>query len=196
MNKDKIIDRIMKVKALAERGTDGERAAAEKLLKELMEKYGITDADIDSEKVTYHLLKTGSEQMFIQLFSQIFHLRFGKHSKFADIRKMPKKDKRIMSDAGFGDKDADVAFECTYAEFIETKAVFDIYKADFIKQLDVFQYAYFDKNDLLLPYDGEKAKSSKDDVEKAMKAAYMSLGIDKKDVHKMIESGCHETNPQ
>ena len=189
MNKDKIINRIMKVKALADRGTDGERAAAEKLLKELMDKYGITEADIDSEKVDYHMLKTGSEQMFIQLFSQIFHLRFGKQAKFADIRKMSKKDKRIMSEAGYGDKDSDVAFECTYAEFIETKAVFDIFKADYIKQLDVFQYAYFDKNDLLLPCDDEMPESSEDDVKKAMQASIMAMGIEKKEVNKMIESG-------
>lgn len=189
MSKDKIIDRIMKVKALVDRGIDGERAAAEKLLKELMDKYGITEADIDSEKVDYHLLKTGSEQMFIQLFSQIFHLRFGKHEHFADIRKMPKKDKRILSEAGLGDKDADVAFQCTYAEFIETKTVFDLYKADFLKQFEVFQYAYFDKNDLLIPRDDEMPAITDEEIKKTLQAARMSIGIEKKEIHKMIEQG-------
>lgn len=189
MEKDKIIDRIMKVKALAERGTDGERAAAEKLLKELMDKYGITEADIDSEKVEYHLLKTGSEEMFMQLFSQIFHLRFGRHAQIVDIRKMSKKDKKILSDAGLGDKDAEVAFQCTYAQFIEIKAVFDLYKADFIKQLDVFQYAYYQKNDLLIPRDDEMPDSTEDEIKTALQAARMSMGIEKKKVHKMIESG-------
>lgn len=189
MNKETIIQRIMKVKALADRGTDGERAAAEKLLKEMMDRYGITDEDIDSGKVEYHLLKTGSEEMFMQLFSQIFHLRFGRHAQIADIRKMSKKDKKILSDAGLGDKDAEVAFQCTYAEFIEIKAEFDLYKADFIKQLDVFQYAYYQKNDLLIPRDDEMPDSTEDEIKTALQAARMSMGIEKKEVHKMIESG-------
>lgn len=127
--------------------------------------------------------------MFIQLFSQIFHLRFGKHEHFADIRKMPKKDKRILSEAGLGDKDADVAFQCTYAEFIETKTVFDLYKADFLKQFEVFQYAYFDKNDLLIPRDDEMPAITDEEIKKTLQAARMSIGIEKKEIHKMIEQG-------
>ena len=43
MSKQQIIDRIMKVKALADRGTDGERTAAQRLLEEMMEKYHIDE---------------------------------------------------------------------------------------------------------------------------------------------------------
>lgn len=195
MNKDKIIDRITKVKALADRGTDGERAAAERLLKELMDKYGITDEDIASEKVDFYVIHTGKEDMYRCLFSQIFHQRFGAKKKLYNLMKVTKKDKKILSDAGFGDKDADLGFDCTKSEFVELKALFEIYKADFDKNLEIFQYAYFRKNDLLCPREEDSPEATDEELEIARQAEKMSYGIRKKEVHKMIESGSHETNP-
>ena len=189
MNKETIIQRIMKVKALADRGTDGERAAAEKLLKELMEKYGITDEDIASEKVDFYMIHTGKEDMYRSLFSQIFHLRFGAKKKLYNLMKVTKKDKKVLSDAGFGDKDADLGFDCTKSEFVELKALFEIYKADFDKNLEIFQYAYFQKNDLLCAREEDSPEATEEELEIARQAEKMSYGIKKKEVHKMIESG-------
>ena len=189
MNKETIIQRIMKVKALADRGTDGERDAAEKLLKELMEKYGITDEDIASEKVDFYMIHTGKDDMYRCLFSQIFHLRFGAKKKLYNLMKVTKKDKKVLSDAGFGDKDADLGFDCTKSEFVELKALFEIYKADFDKNLEIFKYAYFKKNDLLCDREEDSPEATEEELEIARQAEKMSYGIKKKEVHKMIESG-------
>ncbi|MBQ3317950.1 MAG: hypothetical protein IJG69_08445 [Spirochaetales bacterium] len=40
---------LMKLKALAERGESGERENAERMLASLMDKYGITEEQLDAE---------------------------------------------------------------------------------------------------------------------------------------------------
>lgn len=94
----------MKVKALADRGIDGERAAAQRLLEELMEKYHIDEADINTEKTNIYLIDAG-DPIFKDLFRQIYLVKFGRNRDIWCIDKMPKKDKRgcaAHGDGGFG----------------------------------------------------------------------------------------------
>lgn len=188
MNREDIIQKILKVKALAERGTEGEKANAEKMLNLLMKKYGITDDDIDLDKVDVYLIDT-ENPLFLQLFVQVYHLNYGRKREILDANRMPKKLKREWASYGYGDKDGNVAIKCTKAEFIEIKMLFDIYKEDFKRQMDTFMYAYFMKNDLLVPRTEEDTdESSPDDIKKALQAMQMSGGIEKKEIHKMIEN--------
>lgn len=186
MNKQQIIDRIMKVKALADRGTDGERTAAQRLLEELMEKYHIDEADIDTDKKETYLIDAG-DSVFTKLFHQMYRVRFGIDRPIWIVYKMPKKDKRLFAEMGFGDKNANLAIECTKAEFLEVKTLFEIYRNDLKEQLDTFMYAYYHKNDLLAPADPNKESTEEED-RKALKAMFMAQGIDKKEIHKMIET--------
>lgn len=59
MTKQQIIDRIMKVKALADRGVAGERIAAQQLLETLMKKYKIDEADLNIEKKDFYIIDAG-----------------------------------------------------------------------------------------------------------------------------------------
>ncbi len=187
MTQQQIIDRILKVKALADRGIDGEREAAECLLKDLMEKYHITDADLGEEIPQMHIIRLG-DPLFKHLFIQLYSKLYGKDRPVYDIRKMPKKDKKILSDAGFGDKDADAAIECTPSEFIEIRTLFSIYKDDYERQFKVFRYAYYDRNDLLIESTNDDRELTEEELEHYRKAALMSMVIEKKQIHKMIES--------
>lgn len=185
MSKRQIIDRIMKVKALADRGTDGERAAAQRLLEELMEKYHIDEADIDTEKKNIYIIDAG-ELFFKDLFRQIYLVKFGRDRDIWLIEKMPKKEKRQYAELGYGDKTANLAIECTKAEFLEVKTLFEIYRNDLKEQMETFMYAYFHKNNLLAPADPNH-DCTEEDERKAMKAVFMAQGIEKKEIHKMIE---------
>lgn len=49
-----IEERLRKIKALADRGTDGERTAARRLLEELLVKYGLTAADLEGVNKPKH----------------------------------------------------------------------------------------------------------------------------------------------
>ena len=183
--RQQILDRIMKVKALADRGTDGERTAAKRLLDELMEKYHIDEDNIDTDKKDHYFIDTG-DSLFSKLFFQLYLSKFGTNRSVWSIDKMPKKEKQFMANMGFGDKNANHAIECTKAEFLEVKMLFEIYKNDLNKQLDTFMYAYYSKNDLLVPANQDK-ELTKEEEEKAFKAMLMAAGIDKKEIYKMIE---------
>lgn len=50
MKKEQIIEKIKKLQKLAESGVDGEKENAARRVQEIMEKYSITDADIEEEK--------------------------------------------------------------------------------------------------------------------------------------------------
>lgn len=188
MNKSEIIDKILKVKALAERGASGERDNATKLLQSLMKKYGITESDLYSdEKDLYFINTCGNTQLFVQVYMSMYK---GEDRWVKDIRKMPKKDRNEYAGYGWGDKDADSAIKCTKSEFLEVKALFSVYKEDFDRQLEVFKYAYFRKNDLLgepKPDEPER-EHTEEEVRNIINAIRMSEGIEKKEVHKMIEN--------
>lgn len=189
IKKEDIIDKILKVKALAERGFEGEKTNAERMLNELMQKYNISDDDIDAEKKELYLFDT-ENNMFLQLFVQIYHLNYGREREILDGNKIPKKLKKEWAGYGFGDANGNVAIKCTKAEFIELKILFDIYKEDLKIQYDTFLYAYFIKNNLLLQpsKDDEQKETSKEDIKKTLKAMQMSESIEKKEIHKMIEN--------
>jgi hypothetical protein len=189
MTRQEILDKIMKVKALADQGTEGEKANAEKKLKLLMDKYGIKDEDIASDKVEMYLIDT-ENNMFIQLLVQICNVVAGHDLKVFNVNESAKKAKQELAKMGYGDATANIAIECTKAQFIEIKMMFDIYKDDLKKQIDTFMYAYFSKNRLLAkPKEGgEQKEATREELEKAFKAAMMEQGIDKKEFHKMIEN--------
>lgn len=191
MTKEQILDKIAKVKALADSGEIGERAKAEAMLKSLMEKYGISEEEIDSEKKEIYLLDTEID-LYIQLLVQIGHLVTGSDLKLFKLNKSKAKEIKELSKLGYGDATANVAFECTKAQFIEIKMMFDIYKEDMKRQLDIFVYAYFSKNGLLAEPSKDDSGNSKEpsqaEIDKAMKAAMMEKGIDKKQIYKMIEN--------
>lgn len=50
MTKQEIIERIKKVKRLAESGVEGEKENAQSMVDELMNQYGITESDLEDEK--------------------------------------------------------------------------------------------------------------------------------------------------
>ena len=189
MTRQEILDKISKVKALADRGTEGEKINAEKMLKSLMDKYGIKDEDIIDDKVELYLIDTESE-MFIQLLVQVSNSVSGKDLKMFNLNNSPKTAKKELSKLGYGDATANVAIECTKAQFLEIKMMFDIDKQDLNSQLDVFMYAYFSKNGLLAkPKEGEEHKQlTEEELNKIYKAAKMAYGIDKKQIYKMIEN--------
>ena len=99
MNRQEILDKIMKVKALADRGSEGERANAEKMLSLLMTKYGITDEDIVSDKVDMYMVDT-ENQLYIQLLVQIANSVAGHDLKVFDIGNSPKKAKKELAELG------------------------------------------------------------------------------------------------
>ena len=55
--REELLKRLERVKALAERGVGGEKENAEALLKRLMEKYGISDEDIEETSTRTYFIR-------------------------------------------------------------------------------------------------------------------------------------------
>lgn len=187
---ESIIERLLKIKALAERGVGGERSAAERLLNSLMKQYDISPEDLGSDKAECHFAYIGEQSIDWKLFSQIAHkLHEGRPGKvkLADLRNAPALHRRAWAEAGLGPKNSNIGLHCTKAEFVEVMSTFEIYRDDMHRQEEAFFYAYLDKNNLLMAPDGDQPELTEEEIEMLKAAALMSIGIQKKDVYKQIE---------
>lgn len=185
MKKEEIIERINKLRKLADQGVGGEKFNAQARIEEIMQKYGITDSDLEKEelKFYYYAYKNSYED---QLFRQICAVV--NRSREAGIirRDIPKRDQRILKQA-FGFVPT-CRVECTKAEIIEIESMFDVYKASFEAQLDTFLYAFIMKNNLLVDADPD-CKSTLEERQRAFMASQMAAGIDKVQYHRAIGYG-------
>lgn len=59
--RERLLEKLAAVKALADRGVDGEKAAAENRLRLMMEKYGITEADLEDASVRLYWIRYKTE---------------------------------------------------------------------------------------------------------------------------------------
>lgn len=55
--RDRLLEKLEKVKALADRGVGGEKESAERTLSALMARYNITEADLEDSKTTTHWIR-------------------------------------------------------------------------------------------------------------------------------------------
>lgn len=55
--RERLLDKLEKVRALAERGVGGEKESAERTLAALMERYGITEEDLEDSKTSTHWIR-------------------------------------------------------------------------------------------------------------------------------------------
>lgn len=186
--RSKIIERIRKVKVLAEQGVAGERDAAQVLLNELMKKHNISDEDLLDEKVHCYGVCTGGG-IYTKLFVQIYLKTFASEERGVwDVEQFPKRIVKDLEILRMGDQKPDVVIQCTKSEFIEVKTLFLIYKPDFDKHIESFLYAYYKKNSLLGDAKGDGKELSLEEKQMLFRAIIMSQGIDKKEVHKLIEN--------
>lgn len=183
MKKEEIIERINKLQKLADQGVCGEKINAQARIKEIMQKYGITDEDLEKEdlKDYYYANKNKYED---HLMVQICAIVNRSRKVGILIRDIPKKDQRILKQA-FGFVPT-CHMECTKAEIIEIESMFDFYKASFELQIDTFLYAFLMKNNLLVDA-GPDEKPTLEDKQKGFMAMMMAEGINKAQYHKAIE---------
>lgn len=182
--REKIIERLMKVKALADHGVSGEREAAEQLLTELMRRYNLSEDDLNLERPDWHIVRIKEGDNSVKIFHQICFVVCGK-PRIINLMRAKKRDIKLFHDVGYGPADANAGVECTAGQLVEIMSMYEFYIADFERQLDVFYYAYLDKNNLLLPGDQNKQLTDHE-IEIVKRASYMSAGIERSEYHKQL----------
>ena len=169
------IELLKKLKALADSGVGGEKVNAEKMLKDLMLKHGISEDDISDEVLKRYKIpyKRGNEiylTFLWQIVSLVLKERRHRATGYED-----KKNRRIV-------------VMLTTAEYIEITALNEFYVYHLQKDLDLFYLAFLQKNKLLAaPSDNDKKVTNKE-LEKYLKAQMLAEGLDKHEYLKQIES--------
>lgn len=183
MDRDRILERIKAVQALAERGDRGEKENAAAMLERLMKQYGITESELaeDRRELAWFRYKTPLEH---RLLNQIIYAVTGRAASGC-----------VGTYTGRTRKKSGI--ECTAAERLEIEFSFEFYKAALEKELDRFYIAFIKKNKLFpekaiddVPEIGEM------DLEEAMRLSMMMEGMEEHTRRKALESGTAERGDQ
>lgn len=179
--RERLLQKIKRVQALAERGVGGEKDTAAAILDTLMKRYDITESDISAEReqLEWFKYKTDLER---RLLLQVIYAITGKCASGC-----------VGSYSGRQHKK--VGIECTAAERLEIEISFEFYNAAIQTELERFYSAFLIKNQIYPP----PGKSEVDipppeerSDEEAFKLAAMIAGMDEHTRRAMLESGVTE----
>ena len=187
MTREEILERLRKMKALANAGVGGERENAEKLLEELAARHGINLDDLEGDEVEKYVVKF-SQTWQRDLFNQLMGvMRQEKAERGETLRE---KELELWK-RRFGTKYCMVTENYTYAtkcDWIELSAKFEVLKADYKRQQKSFYLAFLMANDLLTD-PNDDAPEPTPEQEKAYKAAaFMSMSIERTSLHPQLEN--------
>ena len=178
---DKIKNKMRKLKALADRGIDGEADTAQRLLAEVAEKYGISldELDLEAEEQIRFEIKLPKEWQST-IFRQLVGLM--RLEKYGDAHKIGK-----LLFYRFSTKHRLYVVHCTKAEWLELTAKYEVLARDYIKQIKSFTLAFLMRNDLLLPPSNDHDTKIKPKEREEYRAAeILSFGIEKSRMNKQL----------
>ena len=135
--KEELLEKIKKIKALADRGVGGEKTTAQATLERLMQEHGITEADLELEKVetewfTYH------DELERRILGQVIYSVTGKQPFGCVGAETGRKRKKRGAD-------------CTAAQRLEIEFNYNFFCEAAKKEFEVFLYAFFVKNMIFPP---------------------------------------------
>ena len=185
MTREEILDRLRKMKQLADRGVGGERENAERLLAEIAAQYGINLADLEGERLEYFSV-TLKESWKRKMLSQLCALK----------RQELKRDGVSLANYRMAmwtttKKKSYSVSNCTKAEWLELMAKLEVLSRAYKRQLDDFYEAFLMANDLLVEPDDDKQQKepSREERSRLFRAVQMSMGIEKSQLNKQLTFG-------
>lgn len=165
---DKELKLIEKINRLAKEGVGGEKINAEKKLKELMEKFGITEEDLESNKKDIYYYKVPNKNtIYYKLFIQIV-ANFNNEIRTTEIEKHT------------------IGIELTPEENIELSARIEFYFSCYKTDENLFYKAFIHKNNLYAGVDTE-TEATEEMVNEMLKVLQISEGLEKHNLSKQIE---------
>lgn len=173
---------LQKIKALADRGVDGERESAQALLSRLMKQYGISEAELEEEcrETAWFRYSQETER---RLLIQIIYMVTG-NMAFRCVGGYSGRTRKEMG------------IDCTAAERLEIEANYEFFKAAMEAELEIFYSAFANKNRLFPSPDKCPPKYEEDltpeEREKALKAGLMMEGMEHHTLRKALTAGVEE----
>lgn len=168
---EKVIQKIKKLQALAERGVGGEKETAKKKLEKMLEQNGISSLeDLEREEIEFTLFsyKGKHEETLLE---QCIYKVMTASNKTEYYKRRGTRQK--------------VGIYCTKAQKIEIELEFEFYRNVFNEQLELFMQAFIQAQKIFPPDapHGEYDEFS----ERDMKVSFMASGIDRVTRAEMIE---------
>ena len=182
--REELLRRLERVKALAERGVGGEKENAEALLNRLMAKYGISEEDIED---------TAERDYFIR-----YH-NFWERKLIVQIAYKHLGNGHCCGTVGTqsGRPYKKICVTCTPAQYFEIEADFEFYKAAWEEELAIFYSAFISKNDIFPPL--ELASPSDDDeidLVRLEKVRAIMSGIDRRTRSKALPGSMEDDDDE
>lgn len=172
--REKVLEKLGKIKALAERGVGGEKETAVRMYEELCRKYDISG---DEEEAALVKLEkrwfSYSTELEEKLLTQIFYKVTGSVESYIYTGKYSRRKKR--------------GCVCTALEAAEIELLFSFYREELKRELEVFMIAFKQKNSLFpdktarayKEYDGPEIELTEEELLKYKKAACMREFMDR-----------------
>lgn len=172
---EKNIELLKKLKALAERGVDGEQVTAKAILERLMTKYGVADEDLSDDKLEDHDFRFHTPQER-KLLAQVMY-------KVA-------KDRRTYHYTRGKGCQTTAGITCTKAEALQIQIEYEFYLELWQEDLQLFLEAFIQKHEIFDMSPGHKTDRIDDDRYERMKN--MMAGMQDKTLRPMLEEGKKE----
>lgn len=159
---------LQKIKALADRGVGGESSNAEAMLLKLMQKYGLSQDDLEESKrvrTNFHYSKPFEDRLLCQVIYMVL----------GDVPVYRYTNSRAKV----------YRVDCTAAERIEIQAAFDFYRHHLAEGLAKYYRAFVQKEDIFYPEPSENVPTHEMDEEEI----FIASAITKHNRYKAIEAG-------
>ena len=172
---------IKKLKALAERGVEGEAINANKMLQKMLQKHNLTIEEIEGEKQQDYFFKANG------LNATLFHQIVKRVNYNLKLYQIPaKKVKQFMLEGN-------QMVTCTVAEFIEIDQMFDVYKKLYKKESELFYTAFYQQTTFLLDLQKKTKYLTNDltpaELEEWMRVQQMATKIKTETIRKQLSKG-------
>lgn len=174
------MDRLAKMKALADGGVGGERENAARLLGEVARRYGVDLSALDAAAVEKRHDFDFKNGWRMDLFRQLVCL--ARLEEYGSLEV----DHLQLYNQKLGNRLVGKFCKCTDAQWVEIMAKYTILARDYEQQLGLFFRAFLEANDLLVDAPCRRIPTKKE-MEDAMMAMQMSVGIKKSQLRKQIE---------
>lgn len=176
--RERILQKIKRVQALAERGIAGEQESAAATLDRLMKQYGFTEAELEEEhrEMAWFRYTTPIER---KLLSQVIYSVTGR-AAYGRVGEYT------------GRKRKQVGIECTAAERLEIQFDYDFFREALEEEMDRFFSAFLIKNGIFPPEGKEQDElppPREISREEAMKLESLMMGMDRHTRRAALESG-------
>lgn len=167
---ERIIDKLNKIKALAQRGVGGERETAIRMYNELKSKYNVEDESLEDKEIKmhwfpYHARSGGYDE---KILLQIMYKVIGKVDTYTHLDKRHKRE---------------IGCYCTHIEAAEIELLYSIYSPALKKELEstvlAFTYAnHIFPDETARCYEEPEETHDEKTLAKHQKAAEMAKFID------------------